>query len=483
MGSRALNLALQASRLLPQRRSLAAPHSAHLVGIAGAGMRALADVLLGRGWSVTGSDLLPDSVSWLAERGVPVHSGHAAGHVPAEAGLVVYSDAVDRHNPERQRASELGLRQYSYPQMMGELMKARVGLAVAGTHGKSTTTALAARILIDAGLDPTVVGGGTPLGRCTGGRHGSGRQLLVEACEYRRNFLQLCPTMAVLTGIEHDHFDCFASLGDVEAAFAEFAGRLPAKGTLIVNAGCPISRRIVASVRSQVVTFGIDCGADWQAARLRHDGGQYQFDLVGPGGPIADVRLRIAGRHNVLNAVAAAALAARAGADERSIVRGLREFRGLERRLERVGQWHGSLWYDDYAHHPTEVSAALATVRQMFPNRRLWCIFQPHQQSRTLALLDEFADSLQNADRVAIAEVYSAREPGGVASGAVAARLAGRTRARGAEVLVEHELGRIAEEAGGQIAAGDILLTLGAGDIRKVWNGFTGRIRSYRAAG
>jgi UDP-N-acetylmuramate--alanine ligase len=478
-----LNLALQASRVLPRRCSLAAPRAAHLIGIAGAGMRALADVLLAQGWRVTGSDLVPDNGRRLIERGVPVQHGHAGNHLPAEAGLVVYSDAVGRDNEERRKARELGLRQISYPQMLGELMKGRVGLAVAGTHGKSTTTALAAEILIEAGLDPTVVGGATPLGDSSGGRPGSGRHVLAEACEYRRNFLHLSPRFAALTGVEHDHFDCFPRAGDVEAAFADFARRLPANGVLVVKADCPVSRRIAQVASSHVVTFGIGCDADWRAEGLLHHNGHFQFDLVRPGGCITGIQLRIPGRHNVLNALAASALAVQAGAGGAAIVRGLSGFAGLERRLERVGLWRESAWYDDYAHHPTEVSATLATVRQMFPNRRIWCIFQPHQLSRTRRLLDEFAGSLQNADHVAIAEVFSAREAGGAACAEAAVRLAARTRLLGVDVLGNHALEQIADEVGNQIAAGDILLTLGAGDIRKVWNGFTGRIRAYRAAG
>lgn len=478
-----MNLALQASRYIPYGFVRSLPRSAHLVGIAGSGMRALADVLVAQGWRVSGSDLTPENAAWLAHRGIKVYKGHAAEHVNADTGLIVYSDAVGPENEELRRASEIGVRQLSYPEMLGELMKCRLGLAVAGTHGKSTTTAMAAKILVASGLDPAVIGGGTPLGRTSGGRPGQGQPMLVEACEYRRNFLHLSPRYAVVTGIEHDHFDCFTSVADVQAAFAEFVARLPPNGALVFNAQCLRARQVVRWARSRVVSFGIDCPSDWRAVNVEQRGGLFHFDIRSPGGNIRNIQLAVPGRHNVLNALAAASLTAQVGADQRAIASGLCSFAGLERRLEHVGAWFGAVWYDDYAHHPTEIRAALAAVRQMFPNRRIWCIFQPHQLSRTRALLDEFADSLQNADRIGIAEVCAAREHGGVACLELAAELAHCARGRGAVVLRQHALSRLIEEVEQQIAMGDVLVTLGAGDIRKIWHATTGRIRSYRAAG
>jgi UDP-N-acetylmuramate--alanine ligase len=457
--------------------------SAHLIGIGGSGMSALAEVLVDQGWRVTGSDLAEHAANGLPTRGVHVFQGHTAEHVARDVSIVVYSDAVGRDNVERRRAGELGIPQVNYPAMLGELMTGRIGLAVAGTHGKSTTTALAEAIMVTGGLDPTVIGGGAPLGRMSGGHGGRGRHLLVEACEYRRNFLQLSPHAAVITGIEADHFDCFASLDEVLHAFGEFVCRLPIDGLLLVHAGCPASYRIGQQAPCRVATFGINVKADWRAEALVQHGGRYTFDIFGPAGRIAGLTLPIPGRHNVLNALGAAALANYAGADNTAIRRGLGRFAGLRRRLEHVGKWRGALWYDDYAHHPTEVTASLATLRQMFPQRRLWCMFQPHQKRRTQRLLDEFAASLQNADRVAVAEVFPARETADVACREIAARLIERTRALGAEVIGEPGLVRLAELVGETIAPGDVLVTMGAGDIRNVWDGIDRRIRSYRAAG
>ncbi len=475
-----MQLALQATRFLGVRHARKTPRSAHLIGIAGAGMSALAEVLVEEGWRVSGSDL--NAASGLLPNDARIYTRHRSQQVADDIGLVVYSDAIGPENDERRRARQLGVRQYSYPQMLGELMQVRQGLAVAGTHGKSTTTAMVAEILVQAGIDPTVIGGGTPLDRRTGGRHGKGRHLLVEACEYRRNFLHLCPRLAVVTGIELDHVDCFSSLDEVEAAFAAFAARLPAGGRLVVPEECPAARRVARLARCGTETFGIGGSADWRAVDLAQNTGYFRFDVCHSAGRITDIKLRVPGRHNVLNALAAAALAAAAGADDRAIAGGLNAFNGLKRRLERAGEWNGAVWYDDYAHHPTAVRAVLLTVRQMFPNRRIWCIFQPHQLSRTRRLLDEFAESLQNVDRVGIANVFAARDAGGAGCREAAGALAERTRHCGVQVQESHTLAGLAEELEQQITPGDVLLTLGAGDIRKVWNA-TRRIRTYRAAG
>lgn len=477
-----MNFALQATRFTYPRLATFTVRQAHLIGVAGAGMQALAEVMLARGWKVNGSDLATERAGWLWSSGVRAFRGHSADYISDDIDLVVYSDAIGPDNVERRRAAELGIKQLSCPMMLGELMRGRVGLAVAGTHGKSSTTAMTEAILTAADLDPTVVAGGTPLGRDCGGRRGRGQHVLVEACEYRRNFLHLSPRAAALLGIEHDHFDCFETLADVQAAFAAFAEQLSPAGVLVAHTGCPATMRIARQSGRRLVTFGFDADADWHAADLAGEGGRYAFQLTARGRPVDRVQLHVAGRHQVVNALAAAALASVAGADDEAIVTGLNGFKGLRRRLERVGPWHGALWLDDYAHHPTAVRATLAAVREMFPSRRLWCIFQPHQASRTRRLLDEFAASLQNADRVAIADVVAAREPRLSADDGLADELARRTRGLGALVLAERELGEIGRAVAGEIAPGDVVLTLGAGDIRNVWHAAAGRIRTNRAA-
>ncbi|HYW81131.1 MAG TPA: UDP-N-acetylmuramate--L-alanine ligase, partial [Thermoguttaceae bacterium] len=370
---------------------LAIARHAHLVGIAGAGMRALAEVLLGRGWQLSGSDPSIDAVQYLATRNVRLHDHHAADNLPADCAVVVHSDAIGEDNPELVRAAERGIPRHSYFQVLGQLMSTGTGLAVAGTHGKSTTTAMAAQMLVQAGLDPTVLCGATPLGQPSGGRAGRSDLMVAEACEYNRNFLNLGPRHAVILGIEPDHFDCYDSLSDLEDAFARFARRVPPGGLILAAADCPVTRRVVADVPSRVETFGLDGQADWLAHGLSSDLGKYRFEIRRLGRPVCEVSLPVPGRHNVLNALAAAALAWHNGVAGEQIARSLADLPGLKRRFETLASGREILMIDDYAHHPTEVVATLQAVRQVAPQRRVWCVFQPHQASRTERLLDELA--------------------------------------------------------------------------------------------
>ena len=478
-----MNLAFQATRYAFPRLAADSVRRAHLIGIAGAGMQALAEVMIAQGWRLSGSDLSPQNAAWLSAAGVQVFAGHRAEHVPSNADLVVYSDAIGPENCERRRAAELGARHLSYPAMLGELMAPRAGLAIAGTHGKSTTTALAGEMLKQAKLAPTIIGGAAPLGCNSGGCFGRGRHVLVEACEYRENFLHLAPQIAVLLGIEHDHFDCFNAFAEVEQAFARFVERVPRDGLILAHAGCPATMRVAKQSGRRVATFGLGAAADWRAIGLRSFRGRYAFQVLRHGHRVADVRLSIPGVHNVTNALAAAALAGELGVEASAIERGLSQFAGLQRRLEIRGSWREIVLVDDYAHHPTEIAAGLKAVRERFPGRRVWCVFQPHQASRTTALLDEFASSLHNADRVAVAEIFRAREAPGESAENTAAHLAERVRSLGRPVLDVHGAEEIVERFEPELAPGDVLITMGAGDIRKVSDAFVERLRTYRAAG
>jgi UDP-N-acetylmuramate--alanine ligase len=473
-------------------------------------MRSLAKVLLGWGWRISGSDLSPECVPFPAQAGVQVYQGHAAAQLAPETDLVIHSDAVPADNPELLRAGEMDVPVQSYFQTLGKLMLDRQGIAVAGTHGKSTTTAMLASLLIEAGHDPTVVFGAAPLGKQSGGRAGRGPLLVVEACEYRANFLHLSPRQAVILGIEPDHFDCYDSPDQLHEAFARFARRIPSRGLLLTRHDCRATRETTARARCRTQTFGFQAAADWAALNLDshtagvaagangrssvspggHAGlafdsqrGRYAFDLVHGGRKLARVRLRVPGKHNVANALAAAALAWENGVGPAPIVRGLERFAGLRRRLEWLGCWQGVTLLDDYAHHPTEVSATLRAVREMYPGRRIWCVFQPHQASRTAHLLDELAASLQNADRVFVAEIFRAREPSPRPGEVTAADLAQRIRLPDSEVPCVHDTDFIFRLLGTRLTPGDVLITMGAGDIRKLSNAFVDRFRQDRAAG
>ncbi len=452
-----------------------------MVGIAGGGMRALASVMAARGWRVTGSDSNARAVRLLTKFGFLVHARHAAENVPADALLLVHSDAVPTDNVERRRAVELGIAVKCYPEMLAELSRESDStLAVAGTHGKSTTVAMAAAVLAHAGLDPTVICGAAPIGEPTGGRAG-GRLLLVEACEYRANFLGLAPRIGVVLRVEPDHFDYYRSKEQLIEAFGQFVERFSHDGLLIANADCPTTRRLCRRAKCAASTFGVRSEADWTAGRLQTRRGRYRFAVVHRGERVADVALRVPGRHNVYNALAAAAAAFAAGAPARAIAEALSAFRGLKRRLEVIGRRSEITWIDDYAHHPTEVRAGLAAVRRMYPGRRIWCLFEPHQASRTAALLDEFAKSLHNADKLAIVDIFRAREGAWRPGEVTAADLAAAAARRGSDVLAEHRPRRILARLMQELRPGDVLITMGAGDIVKIGQALYQRLRKDRA--
>jgi len=441
---------------------------AHLVGIAGAGLRSLAEVLLGWGWQLSGSDLAGEAIEHLVARGVRIHRAHAVNQLPADADLVIASDAIPPENPELAEARRLGIPVLSYFQALGRIMASRQGVAIAGTHGKSTTTAMLAHLLIAAGLDPTVVCGAVPLGRQTGGRSGHSSLMLVEACEYRANFLHLGPRKAAILGIEPDHFDCYPTQEHLLDAFTRFAALLPDNGLLVARHECRTTRQVTDGLRCQVETFGWVPEATWSVRELAPQHGRYHFEIRRHRQAFCRVCLQVPGRHNVLNALAAAALASAHDLTPEAIATGLGSFRGVHRRLELRGEWRGVSLLDDYAHHPTEIAATLAAVREMYPGRRLWCVFQPHQASRTAALLDELAASLQNAEKLVIAEIFRAREPTRRPGEVTAADLAQQARRLGAEVEPIETVEQITRYLEYQLRAGDVLITMGAGNIDQI---------------
>jgi UDP-N-acetylmuramate--alanine ligase len=446
-------------------------------------MRSLARVLQEEGWWLTGSDMALADDDPLIRLGIGCSCSHAAVHVDADADCVIYSSAIAAANPELCRAKELGIPMLSYAEMLGKLMEGRYGLAVAGTHGKSTTTAMAAEILLAGGCDPTVVYGAAPRGGYDGGRAGRGKYVLVEACEFRRNFLLLRPKTAAILNIEPDHFDCYDSFGALESAFAEFAARLPAEGRLIVPVSNAAIERAAAAITCRVESFAVSGLADWVAGNVLEVRGKYCFDLFRHGESLGHVELSVFGQHNVVNALAAAALVSDCGVSAEHIVSGLSQFGGLRRRLELLGEAGRVHFWDDYAHHPSEISTTLKTIRQIAPGARVCCLFQPHQALRTARLLDELASSLQNAEMVLIAEIFRAREgpfqPGEV----TAADLAQRLRAMGQEVPALHAPADIQQFLQQHLTPGDVLVVMGAGDIGRIGYGLMDWFREHRARG
>ncbi len=442
------------------------PQTALLVGAAGSGMRALARVLLDRGWRLTGADRRDEP-----ESPFPWRTGHAVDNLPPDCRLVIHSDAIAPDSPELEAARRQGLPVVRYVEAVARLLAAPPRpqvIAVAGAHGKSTTTAMLAAIFEHARRDPLVLCGATPLGGRwgSGGRAGSGRWAIVEACEWNRNFLNLAAHSAVILNIEPDHLDTYPDESSLFDAFAQFADRVSPDGLLAVGADSPLAARLTGRLaRHRVVSFGLG-PADWNVQADRRNGPPMRFSVTHRGRKAADVQLRVAGRHQMLNALAALVVAVESGIDAGQAAQALAEFSGLERRLERLGRHRDVEFYDDFAHHPSEIAATLSTLRQLHPQRRLVCVFQPHQRRRTLGLLDEFARSLSSADLLAITDVFAAREPPSVGPDGAAEEL--RRRVRGPAIIAVESPDRLPQTLAEALTAGDLFVTLGAGDIRRL---------------
>jgi len=442
----------------------------HLIGIGGSGMQALARVLLRCGATVSGSDISESAATAkLRSAGARVSIGQAPENLPESADLVVFSAAIKDSNPELLAARQRGLTCIKYAEMLGLLMGQRHGVAVAGTHGKSTTTALVAFILKAAGMDPTFVVGADveQLGGPSG--VGDGPHFVVEACEYDRSFLNLRPKSAAILNIEEDHLDCYGNLQAIIDAFRQFAALLPSEGgLLVVNADDEAAMAVGKWCKAAVETFALESAADWQAENLRHDCGRFSFDLLHRGRRMGRVHLALLGRHNVANALAAAALARNLGVEPDCICEALSRFRGARRRLTFRGEFNGVAVVDDYAHHPTEVRVTIEAARQHYRPARLWVVFQPHQHSRTRFLLEQFAESLAKADAAILPDIYFVRDSQQERQYISSRDLVQRLRARKIWAEYMPAFSDIVSLLKAKCRPGDLVLTMGAGDIWKV---------------
>jgi len=459
-------------------KGLEGVHHVHFVGIGGIGMSGIARVLLEEGYRVSGSDL---RVSLLTEAlvglGGTVYEGHAAGHI-ASADLVVVSSAVPPHNPEVLAAQESGIPVVGRAQILGQLMEGRYGVAVAGTHGKTTTSAMIALILERAGLDPTIIVGGVIPELGSNAKAGKGEYLVLEADEYQRTFLGLSPSVAVVTNIEMDHPDYFRNLEEIYQVYLEFVKLVPQGGEIFLCADDPIAQRLEKEPHlAGITTYGLDLRARWRAADLAANAaGGSDFRVLASARPRGEFSLRIPGRHNVKNGLAALAVSDYLGIDLREAGKTLAQFRGVERRFEVKGEAAGVMVIDDYAHHPTEIKATLAAARERYPQRRVWAVFQPHTYSRTKALLAEFAASFDDADQVVVTDIYPARETDdlGVSSQELLATMSHPNA---------HYVGALSDVVtmlGQQLRGGDLLITLGAGDIYQVGEKVLARLKRRR---
>ncbi len=438
------------------------PRPVHFVGIAGAGMSALAMLALRRGVAVTGSDRHPEGAPDLPRQGAVVREGHDRAYVDG-ARAVVYSAAIPADHVELARARELGIPVVPRKTALGELVAGRTTVAVAGTHGKTTTTVMAAEALAAAGLDPTALAGGRVAAWGGNARVGGEALYVVEADEYDQAFLALSPTVAVVTNVEPEHLECYdGSEAKLFDAFVTFADRAR---TAIVTSGDPGADRVAARLSTTVWRVGP--GADGVAlGPVQAVGAGSECRVRLPGGREVTLRLSVPGEHNVRNAAAALAAVAALDGEIDPALEALRRFPGVGRRFERLGERAGVAVVDDYAHHPTEIAATLAAARQAFPGRRLVAVFQPHLFSRTAVHAAGMGAALAAADQCWVTEVYAAREapiPG--VSGELVAEAA---RAGGAATEFEPSLDRLVERVARAVRSGDVVVTLGAGDVTTV---------------
>ena len=449
----------------------------HLVGIGGAGMEGLARFLGQLGCRVSGSDRAASpELEQLAGEGFEVYQGHRAKGVRG-AELLVYSAAVPEDNPERQAAHRQGIPQVGRAEVVGELSRAYFTLAVAGSHGKTTTASMVTRILTCAGLEPACLIGGRRGGQVLAGS-GGGRYLVVEADEYQRGFHYLHPRIALITSVDPEHLECFGDQAGVERAFLRFIGQVPFYGLTVLGVDNEGVERIRPAVQRPYCTYGVDAPGEFGAERIESEAWCSRFELYCKGESLGPVEVGVPGRHNVANALGAVALVRALGVDLGAIRRGLQTFSGVERRYQKKGEVDGILVVDDYAHHPAEIEATLATARQT--KRRVVAVFQPHLYSRTRTLCEQFAQALQGADQVFVAQVYAAREEPGDGSQGDAIVAAMLNQGYG-PVAYAPRLADIPDQVLEACRGGEVVLTLGAGDIGQVGAALIEALQARRA--
>ena len=453
----------------------------HFIGAGGIGMSGLAKLLIKNKAIVTGSDQTASGVTdRLCQLGADIKIGHNENNLSAETDAVVISAAIKKDNPELKLARKRGYKIYKYARMLGKLCNCYDGIAVAGTHGKSTTSGWLTYCLKEAGLDPNFIIGAeiTQLGSSSG--VGNGKYFVAEACEYDRSFLNLKPKIAAILNIEADHLDYYKNEEEIVDAFSKFALGVKPGGVLIANGTdlnvAKVIGKLPADLRCE--TFGLDKfrpfskGRDkkcnFYAQNIQLKGGLYAFDVYHNGELLGATKIALPGRHNILNALAVVAMATGAGLPAQQILQLLPDFTGIDRRLmlkEKIGE---ITVFDDYAHHPTEIRASLAAIRQRYQPRRIWCIFQPHQHSRTRFLLDDFAESFKLANVTIVPEIYFVRDSQAAKKEINSQILVERMRANGTEAVFIDSFDRICDYLKDNITAGDLVVTMGAGDIWKV---------------
>ena len=444
----------------------------YFIGIGGISMSGLAEILASRGHQVSGTDVKETAVTkHLQSLGIHINFGHRAENITDDITLVVYTAAIHDDNPELRAAHEKGIRIMDRAHLLGQIMdEYHDSVAVSGTHGKTTTTSMVSEILLAAEKDPTITVGGILPTIGSNLRIGNSPYFVAEACEYFDSFLQFNPFIAIILNVESDHLDYFKTLENIRRSFHAFAQRVPDKGLLVISEKIDNVKELTDGLTCHVETFGLSEKANWRAENIVHEAdGRNSFDVYHNSAFFTTIHLHIPGEHNITNALAAIAASAFLGAAPEDCVKGLHHYTGTERRFQLKGKKDGITVIDDYAHHPTEIKAALAAAQNVQHNTT-WCVFQPHTFSRTRFLFDEFGEAFGDADEVIIADIFAARETDdGTVS---AAQLAERIAQTGKSARYVGDFAAIEAYLREHCKSGDLLMTVGAGDVYKIGENF-----------
>jgi len=453
----------------------------HFVGIGGIGMSGIAEILIDQGFAVTGSDkAASDNTERLTSLGAKVFVGHDAKNVRDDVDVLVYSSAVGPDNPEIVEALKRKIPVIRRAEMLAEVMRLKYGIGVAGTHGKTTTTSMISLVLMEGGIDPTVIVGGRLHGLAgSNARLGKGEFIVVEADEFDRSFLSITPTIAVLTTLETDHLDCYRDLEDIKGAFIQFALKVPFYGFVVLCLDEPALQDIMPKIKKKITTYGLNRQADLQAVDIVHKENTSTFLVVREGKDLGTVTLQIPGKHNIQNALAAIAVGLQLNMPFGKVKSGIEKFAGVFRRWELKAEVDGITVIDDYAHHPTEIKATLAAAKAGW-RRRVVCVFQPHLYSRTRDFYEEFGRAFFNADVLVLTDVYPAREE--PIQGITGELIANTAKEFGHKQVHYVQDKKDIPDFLMQIKhKGDIIITMGAGDIWRHGESFIARLRGQRA--
>lgn len=441
----------------------------HFIGIGGCGMSGLARILVDAGAIVTGSEPKPNGTTFdLIKHGVKVSRDQLGEMLDSKVDLVVRTAAVKDDNREFIAAKHLNLPHVKYAQLLGEIMRERQGVAISGTHGKSTTTAMVAYMLTRCQQDPSWVVGGTVPQLGGGSASGSGKSFVVEACEYDRSFHNLRPTISLVTNIEADHLDCYKDIDDIIGSFQHFLSLLPPSGLVICNGSDANVAKAVAKAPCRVETVAVDADATWSVRSTGINNGCHSGDIHYKGQFVAHLQLAVPGEHNLFNGTMAVAACVACGVSADEAAKALGSFLGVDRRMSRMGTYRNAVIIDDYGHHPTEIRATLRALQERYQPNKLYCVFQPHQHSRTRLLLEDFARCFVDADQVILPDIYQCRDSDADKQAVTSRVLADKVAATGKQVLYMPSFQAVVDHLKNVVGNNDLVLTIGAGNVFEI---------------